>query len=49
MIPDFFLPIRDAREPLAAALREARLAEQFDALVFFDETRSLEPMDSSGM
>jgi erythromycin esterase-like protein len=26
----------------------ARLAEQFDALIHFDQTRSLEPLDSIG-
>jgi erythromycin esterase-like protein len=70
-IPRFYVALRGAPEPLAAALREprlermleavyrpdseglgtyvqVRLMDQFDALIHFDETRSLEPLDSSG-
>jgi erythromycin esterase-like protein len=34
-------------DTMASTVR-ARLVDQFDALVHFDETRCLEPMDPSG-
>jgi erythromycin esterase-like protein len=37
----------DAVYPRTSGYLRARLADQFDALIHFDETRSLEPLDTT--
>jgi erythromycin esterase-like protein len=45
-LPRFWLPVRGASQEVAQAVR-TRAGGQVDALVYFDETRSLEPLDPS--
>jgi erythromycin esterase-like protein len=46
-LPRFWLPVRGASQEVAHAVH-SRAGGQVDALVYFDETRSLEPLDPSG-